>query len=518
MIDILFIGISNYQDPFVFDWFADFRYAISFLRQNGVRAELVSLAGMGNKKDLLELIKNSDPLLIFMDLGDENCREVEMMIRDLKKNKIRAKIVLGGISATALPQEVLTQYPGIDYLIRGEREMALLELIKKFKRGLRPKQGTQLIGPPLQDLDQLGKMVLDELKEPLTGQAGRNRVGYIITSRGCYGNCSFCGVPQLYQQKTIAAWRGRSPKVVVDEIEQLHRRLALRYFVFQDDNYFGPGQVGQARAVAIAREIMVRKLKIKYFVCGRLNDLVVSTLKIMKKSGLARLGVSIESVSQPALTLFRKGLRAKDIWPTLEKLEKLKIQTEVNLIFFNPYMSLSEVRDNLKFIKSLKRKKYLQYSSAFPFNELKPFAWAPITAQLKRDKLITGEKGICRYRDPAVGKIVLLIRDFKKNSGMIFKFRMMFEKANKLSVKAKTDPAMYHDLEEMSFRIKYWLGMEYLPSYLEQACRILEGQRQGQEEEFKRLRRKFQKEISKIRVIFEKMLAKRAISGGIHKR
>jgi hypothetical protein len=105
----------------------------------------------------------------------------------------------------------------------------------------------------------------------------------------------------------------------------------------------------------------------------------------MKSSGLAAVGVSVESANQDSLNLFRKGQKAEAIYRTLGLFERLDISCEVNLIFFDPYLSLSGVRANVELLRYVRGLKCLAYSDAFPFSELKAFPWTPVARQLRAE-------------------------------------------------------------------------------------------------------------------------------------
>jgi len=56
----------------------------------------------------------------------------------VKQWKPDAIVVFGGPHATALPDQVLTHYPQIDYIVRGEGERTIVDLAEKTKRSNRP--------------------------------------------------------------------------------------------------------------------------------------------------------------------------------------------------------------------------------------------------------------------------------------------------------------------------------------------------------------------------------------------
>jgi radical SAM superfamily enzyme YgiQ (UPF0313 family) len=284
---------------------------------------------------------------------------------------------------------------------------------------------------------------------------------------------------------------------VVDEIENLKNKLKIHYFVFADDNYMGPGIAGRKRARKIAKEILRRKLDIKYAVCSRINDIEAETLKIMKRSGLDRLGVSIESANQRALDLFKKQIKVEGIFDALNLLEKLRIKTQVNMIFFDPYTTIDEIRHNLAFLKFIKSTKYLTYARSFPFNELKPFPGASISEALKKDGLLIEEEYSCDYKDPGVKQIVKLVKCFRRHSKLNFKSCLLFNNFNEL-VSLREDRRTFKTILAFSLGIRRWLGLELIPELIAEACDILQKPLVMQRRELKRLKEKFEDEADRI--------------------
>ena len=73
----------------------------------------------------------------------------------------------------------------VDYVIRGEGERALTELIRQLDAGSKPKKGIIDASPP----------DLEELPSPYdlyTDEDIRNRIVYVESSRGCPYRCTFC--------------------------------------------------------------------------------------------------------------------------------------------------------------------------------------------------------------------------------------------------------------------------------------------------------------------------------------
>ena len=76
--------------------------------------------------------------------------------------------------------------------------------------------------------------------------------GFLITSRGCPGKCTFCCSPQLWQNEV----RFRSAQNVLDELQQLVGARGHRFLHIKDDTF----TAGRKRLLAICRGILERRL------------------------------------------------------------------------------------------------------------------------------------------------------------------------------------------------------------------------------------------------------------------
>lgn len=505
-MDILFIATSNYNDPFAQEWHPDLRYTVSFLRSHNINAGFIYLPVLESPSQIVQIIGGAKPGAVFFNLTEENRSPVLSFLKLFKAAFPATCIIVGGIPATLSSTDLMNRHREIDFIVTGEPELTLLETLealsqKRIPAAVNGLQSRSFQNPPrplITDLDMFGSMIYDGLDEFLTGKAPEDRVGYILSGRGCYANCSFCGIPAFYRHSSGSPWRGRSVKAIVGELEELMGKFDIRYFVFQDDNFMGPGPAGQERAREIAAEILSRGLEIKYHICCRLNDINADTIELLKESGLSRLAVSVESTSQESLNLLGKGIRAENIYSTLEDLERLQLPTEINLIFFDPYTTLASVRRNLALLEYLNGKQYLFYSNAFPFNELKPFPWSRVAARLRSEGLLDEETFTCRFRDPCVEQLVVFVQRLKRHIPFIFKKRFVFSGLNSPS-QNMPDKSVEEGLNYLSVNIKNWVGLKLMPGFLENACSILENGGNSVQEELLELDSLFREEIRTVR-------------------
>lgn len=253
--------------------------------------------------------------------------EVASIVKSIDKD---ITIVLNGLHPSARPVDCLT-YPNIDFVVIGEPEQTMLELMVALEQGdregLKKVKGVGFIQngkniltsarPAIQDLDSLPfparhLLPMDTyfaaVKEnPLRGEI-RKRWTVMITSRGCPNNCVFCSVHVINGKK----WRSRSPENVVDEIEHVVHTYNIKQIDFNDDNI----TLNKKRMERICDLIVGRGIDIEWYnpTGIRADTLDEKLLTKMKAAGCKKLRVAPESGVQDVVNqIIRKNLNLKEV-------------------------------------------------------------------------------------------------------------------------------------------------------------------------------------------------------------
>jgi radical SAM superfamily enzyme YgiQ (UPF0313 family) len=317
-------------------------------------------------------------------------------------------------------------------------------------------------------------MVRDGFDELFQQSIPAERVAYLLAGRGCYAACSFCSVPAFIRQSSPGkGWRERSVGLIVDEMGSIAEAYGVHRFVFQDDNFFGPGRAGQARAREFAAEILHRKLEVEYFISCRINDVDAETFRVMKTSGLTRLGIGVESLNQRSLSLFNKGYHADAIYPALEVINDIGIACEVNLIFFEPLMTLPDVRRNLDFLEYVEKHELLTYSDAFPFKTLLVAPWSPIATKLAEQGALESDGVTCRFRDRGVAALAEFACWLHACIPVVFKQRSLVASKDGLRAANNTTKAL-RELTYLTAQLREQLGLTVVPYYMRAAYNVVE--------------------------------------------
>jgi tRNA A37 methylthiotransferase MiaB len=202
-------------------------------------------------------------------------------------------VVLGGLTASFFADEIMQDFPKVDFIIRGDGEKPLLELAKAMCReenldlGAIPnlvyRNKSQVVKNEMTycaaqaDLDQLNFVDMDFLthadqlaeviynlseKVEMTGEA-RRKGHWLTIGRGCIYNCSFCGGGN-YAHKTIAGRQNiiaRSPERVVDDLERLQQQGYQQVSLNLD-----PAIMGKEYWTRLFAEIRRRSFKIGLYI------------------------------------------------------------------------------------------------------------------------------------------------------------------------------------------------------------------------------------------------------------
>ncbi|MDQ3780084.1 MAG: radical SAM protein [Chloroflexota bacterium] len=200
------------------------------------------------------------------------------------------KTVIGGLHATALPEEALRH---VDAVVVGEGELSWPAVLRDFEAG---RLGG-IYGPNGREFD------LADAPMPRFDLLVPDRYNRITlqTSRGCPWKCEFCASSILltprYKHKPI-------PKVI-DEIRAIKSVWSRPFIEFADDNSFVNKRHSKQLLRAVAEE------QIRWFTE---SDIAIADddelLTLMRESGCAQVLIGLESPTAAGL----EGVETRRNW------------------------------------------------------------------------------------------------------------------------------------------------------------------------------------------------------------
>ncbi len=250
--------------------------------------------------------------------------------------------VLGGVHATFMYKQVLTEAPWIDVIVRGEGEEIFLNLIRAIDEGRFPvdrdkinglayRDGEKIIAtqaaPTVKDLDAINPdwSLLEWSKYTYVPLGVR--VAIPNMARGCPFTCSFCS-----QWKFWRDYRVRDPIKVVDEIEALVRDYDIGFFILADEE----PTINRKKFIKFCEELIARGLpeKVKWGINTRVTDIMrdKELLPLYRQAGLVHVSLGTEAAAQLKLDRFNKETKVAENKEAIRLLREADIFVEAQFI------------------------------------------------------------------------------------------------------------------------------------------------------------------------------------------
>lgn len=241
----------------------------------------------------------------------------------IKEKRKDIRIVLGGPGAFMVEEEVLRAFPWIDFIVRGEGEITMEELLGVLTgggspsrvRGLFYREGEDIAwtGPrePIADLDTLPQadfsMLPTQSLAPIEREDGPGSYGlfHIVTSRGCLVNCKFCASPGLWPRLRMhsAQWVTQQIGMALDVQKTLVGPTDGFSVVFCDDTFTS----ARRRALKILDMVHDDYGEFQSCANSRVNFISEGFLRNLRERGMMKLGMGIETGSQQVLERIKNG-------------------------------------------------------------------------------------------------------------------------------------------------------------------------------------------------------------------
>ncbi|HEX67910.1 MAG TPA: radical SAM protein [bacterium] len=347
-------------------------YATALLRREGFSAYLWDcLAEKIDKEEFYLRVQEFSPDFIFAEVATvslDNDLEILSQFRDIP-------VAVGGADLNIRKPEFLKKYPFIDFVLVGEYEVTLLELVSNLEKGrggegvkgvIYRDRGEVIINPPrplLKDLDWLPWPLREELPmEKYVDAPGGLPLPccQMWTSRGCPFQCIFCAWPQLMYGGN--RFRARDPVKVVDEMEYVLTKLGFKSIYIDDDTT----NVGKSRMKKLAEEILRRGLKFPWAIMARPDLMDEEVLEKLREAGLHSVKYVVESASQEILDRAKKRMNLEKAIRMIKFTQELGIKTHLTFTFGLPGETKETIKRTIELALSLNPTS-VQFSIATPF-------------------------------------------------------------------------------------------------------------------------------------------------------
>lgn len=290
-------------------------------------------------------------------------------IKIIKDIYPRIPVILGGIYATLCYEHAKT-FSGADYVIRGEGEIKILNLLNQITG----HQPTYLPNPD--DLDSLPYPAFDLIRKP--------KYICLLTSKGCPLRCPYCASFRL-----ASSFRQRNAIRVVEEIEYWQENLEVEDIAFYDDALL----IDHKKFIEpMLKEIIRRKIKCRFHTPNGLHikEITERVANLMYDSGFKTIRLGLETANKEKQRRMGGKTTNKDFMQSIQNLKAAGFSGRdigVYILTGLPNQKAQEVEDSINFVLECGAQPYLAYYSPIPGTALWSEAIKNSKFQLSSDPL-----------------------------------------------------------------------------------------------------------------------------------
>jgi len=343
-------------------------HAAALMRENNYHVSLFDTMFAHTPEEIIPVLKDKQPdIFVIYDDGFNyltkmcltNMREAAFKMIDYAKQH-GCKVLVSSSDSTDRFEMYLDK--GADFILLGEAEFTLLELVKALEnnvqdffsvQGIAFKHNESIVKTTkrnvIRDLDSLPLPAWDLVDMELYRTSWLKHAGYFSmnmgTTRGCPFKCNWCAKP-IYGNR----YNSRSPQHVFNELKFLKEKYQFDHIWFCDD-IFGlkPGWVREF-ADLVEKENFHFKFKIQ----ARADLLVQENYIIdLARAGCDNVWMGAESGSQKILDAMDKGTLVSQIFEATRLLKKHNIKPSFFIQFGYPGETKEDIQRTIKMINQL---------------------------------------------------------------------------------------------------------------------------------------------------------------------
>jgi anaerobic magnesium-protoporphyrin IX monomethyl ester cyclase len=342
-------------------------YAAALLRSKGISVAVFDTMLNDPDAGFKEALRTHQPKIVAVYEDDFNfltkmcltrMREVAwQMLAEAKKSGCR--VVAHGSDATDHVQDYLSG--GFDFVLVGEAEQTLLDLVRAIDRGIDTSRipGVVALDSPLISRDALKRVSSRNLPSDHLPFPARDLIDLepyrqawlsshdsfslnLIAGRGCPFRCNWCAKPIFGD-----SFYSQPAEIVAQEMQILKERYRAQHLWFADDIF----ALNRRWIQQLAAEVEKRNCALPFKIQARADLMSPETVAALKRAGCAEIWMGVESGSQKILDAMDKGLLVEQVHSARENLRQHEIRAGFFLQFGYPGESWADIRETVALVR-----------------------------------------------------------------------------------------------------------------------------------------------------------------------
>ncbi len=373
----------------------------SFVCSKGYDADVIDMAIENlNVASAIPLILNQNPRALGISMLDDTKNFGFSLIKELRETGYRGKIILGGYFPTFSAYDILQDFPEVDFIVRGEGELTLVELLEvlinnknsDFSKiqGLSFRDGETIVENPSRPLITNLEILPQIDRKYAADCIGNKQPLRVYATRGCWGGCSFCDIISLYVHSRGKQWRRRPVELLVKELAELVETYQTTHFIFNDDQFLVKGKKSLEYVEEFAATLEQNNLDITFDLMCRADTVNRPVMTRLQAVGLQRVFLGLESFDPRQLERYQKGISVRQNLRALWILKNQKIDVIASVILADAYTTLFDLLKQFAVLFQLTRRYFNSKNCQISVNKkLEVYRGSKVYQEYKTKGLLT---------------------------------------------------------------------------------------------------------------------------------
>lgn len=322
--------------------------------------------------EVRETFERIQPDIVGITCCSSTSKSAQIVAKIAKTVNKNCIVIIGGPHPSLIQKKALVD-SNIDIAVKGEGEDTIVEVVNNIGKdktienvkGVIHRVNNEVIENPdrtaIKNLDKLAfparwaeEILIDYEKYPASVSNA------ILTSRGCIGNCLFCGSHAVFSRDT----RFRSPENIIEEIQFLQKK-GVTCFEILDDTFGINGEILRK----LCRLLYEKCPGIKWKCETRVDLITEENLALMKKAGCTEIEIGIESGNNEVLKQIRKNITIEQAMTATKVIKKKGIIVCANFLIGLPMDTIQTINDTYKAMQKVHGKINFSIFTPYPGSE-----------------------------------------------------------------------------------------------------------------------------------------------------
>jgi hypothetical protein len=299
-------------------------------------------------KKAAALLEEAEPDAVVFETWSGTMHHTLLLAREIRRRMPKLPLVLGGAGASGLTLEILSHFPAVDGVIRGDFEPAVEGLVRAggglpSAPGLARRTGAAIGAAEMAAVEEIDSLPRAAFHLGLL-EAGDSIP--LETGRGCAQGCTFC----ILAGQWVRRYRSRSPEAIAAEMRDLAAKHPRAPFdLTQDPVFFNdPDRLAQLCAA-------LEGANLRWTCHARADRLGQPELEALARAGCRGILFGVESGCLEQQAALGKRIDLERVVPTVQAAVRLGIEVRASFVVGFPEEDRESLRRTFTLVQDVRR-------------------------------------------------------------------------------------------------------------------------------------------------------------------